>query len=112
MPGKRLMWTGLIGFIVGLIALLVCLLLPVALGPNVSWGEAMLGIIPSAILAVVFLVLMLIGMATAVSSAGERRRRDVDWDDDVGDSQTRRRPPRQRDDYDDDECNDEPRRQH
>ena len=89
MPGKRLMWTGLIGFVVGLIVLLVCLLLPVALGPNVSWGEAMLGIIPAAVFTVIFLVVMLVGMATALSSQGDdgrprrRSRHDEDdWDDD------------------------------
>ena len=85
MRGRGLMWTGLIGFIVGLIALLICLLLPVVLGPNVSWSEAMMGIIPSGGLTLVFLVLMLIGMATLVSSRQDeprpRSRRD-EYDDD------------------------------
>ena len=62
----------MIGFIVGLVALAVCLILPAALGPNVSWGEAMLGIIPAGVLTLVFLVLMLIGMASMVSSTSPR----------------------------------------
>ena len=97
MRGRGLMWTGLIGFIVGLVALLICLLLPLILGPNVSWGEAMMGIIPSGVLTLVFLVLMLIGMATLVSSRQDeprrRSRRDEydDEDDDDGDDRGPRR---------------------
>ena len=101
MRGRGLMWTGLIGFIVGLIALLICLLLPVVLGPNVSWGEAMMGIIPTGVLTLVFLVLMLIGMATLMSSRQDeprrRSRRDEcdddedEYDDDRGSRRRRSR---------------------
>lgn len=99
MPGKRLMWTGLIGFVAGLLVLLVCLLLPAVLGPNVSWGEAMLGIIPAAVLTVIFLVLMLVGMAMAVSSQGDgdgRRRSRDDDENDWHDDHDRDRPRRRR----------------
>ncbi|MCI0684817.1 MAG: hypothetical protein L0Y71_22195 [Gemmataceae bacterium] len=104
MPGKRLMWTGLIGFVVGLIALLICLLLPVVAGPNVSWGEAMLGIIPSGVLTLVFLVLMLIGMATLMSNQQDRPRRrshreeydDDEYEDNDDDDEDDRRPRRRR----------------
>src|SRR5262245_13186096 len=81
MRGRRMMWTGMIGFIVGLVALAVCLILPAALGPNVSWGEAMLGIIPSGVLTLAFLVLMLIGMATMMSHQQDRSQRRSRRDD-------------------------------
>lgn len=85
MRARGLMWTGLIGFIVGLAALVVCLLLPVLAGPNISWSEAMLGIIPSGALALVFLVLAMIGMALMLNSKQSRpprrRRREFDEDD-------------------------------
>lgn len=105
MRGKRMMWTGLIGFVVGLIALLICLMLPVVLGPNVSWGEAALGIIPAGILTLVFLVLMLIGMATAVGSqssrAGGRGSRAWDENDEEDEDRPRRRRRRDMDEDDD-----------
>ena len=103
----RLMWTGLIGFVIGLIALIICLLLPVIAGPNVSWGEAMFGILPAGGLTLVFLVLMLVGMASAMShrdSGGRRRRRDDDEDDDDEDRPRRR----SRREYNDDEFDDDP----
>jgi uncharacterized membrane protein len=109
MPGKRMMWTGLIGCIAGLIALAVCLILPLALGPNVSWGEAMLGIIPSALLTIIFLVLMLIGMAMAMGGDDGRRRRrsrEQDWDDEDDDRFRRRSRRNDNDDGDEDDGGD------
>lgn len=99
MRGRGLMWTGLIGFVVGLLALVVCLLLPVLAGPNVSWSEAMLGIIPSGVLTLVFLVLTMIGLAMMLNSQqidSPRRHRRRDYDEEVDEDDEEDEPRRRR----------------
>lgn len=85
---RGLFWTGLIGFIVSLLALIFCLLLPIINGPRTSWGEAMAGIIPAGVLTLVFLVLFIVGLTATVNRPGD------DWE-------RSRRSPRRHDEYDD-----------
>ncbi len=75
-------WIGLIGLIVAGLALLIFLLLPLLTNGRASWREAAIGIIPSAVFTVGFLIVMLLGLTNPPRGARRRRRRRDDDDDD------------------------------
>jgi hypothetical protein len=84
---KATLLTGMIGFLLSLAVLGVSLLLPVAMGPNVSWGEAMMGVIPGALFSLVFLGVMLIGLFQMLNGSREQPRKrhyedEEDYEDD------------------------------
>ncbi len=78
---KATFLTGLIGFIVSLVVLIISVLLPILVGRGVSWREAAVGIVPGAIGSLVFLVVMFIGLFlmlnAALAAAGQVHPRPV-----------------------------------
>jgi hypothetical protein len=98
MTGRGTFLAGLIGFGVSLLALFVSLALPIINGPRTSWREAMVGILPSGFLVIVFLIVMFLGIFLMISNNqrdGRRRRREYDDDDwDEEPPPRRGRPPR------------------
>ena len=59
---KIVLVLGILGVLLGLLVTVVSVLLPIVNGPHTSWDEAMLGIIPGAILLLLSLPVFLIGM--------------------------------------------------
>ena len=106
MRGKRTFLIGLIGLGVSLVALLISLLLPALNAPRIRWGEAMVGIIPSAVLSVAFLIMLVLGLFAQMNERYERlekRTRRSDWDEEEEEEDERRPRRRRSEAYDEDD---------
>ena len=62
MIGKIIMILGILGILLGAAVLLISLLLPVLTDGRTSWDEALLGIIPGAIVLTISFVIFAVGL--------------------------------------------------
>jgi hypothetical protein len=72
MIGKILLAVGILGVLLGGGVLLVSLLLPALTDGRTSWDEAMLGIIPGALVLVVSFVIALAGVVVIIKGRKDR----------------------------------------
>ena len=75
MVGKIIMVIGILGVLLGGAVLLISLLLPVITDGRTSWDEALLGIIPGAIVLVVSFVIFVGGLIMVLVQRKKRQLR-------------------------------------
>ena len=72
MIGKIVLILGILGILLGGAGLLISLLLPVLTDGRTSWDEAMLGIIPAAIVLFLSFLLFIIGLVVTLMKRKKR----------------------------------------
>lgn len=75
MIGKIILALGVLGLLLGGLVLLVSLLLPVVTDGRTSWEEALLGIIPGAIVLVLGFLMTLAGVVVIL--VGRKKRQAI-----------------------------------
>ena len=65
---KIVLALGILGLLLGLLVTGVSVALPIVNGPNTSWDEAMLGIIPGAFVLVVSFFVFLLGLIFVIKN--------------------------------------------
>ena len=75
MIGKIIMVIGILGVLLGGAVLLISLLLPVVTEGRTSWDEALLGIIPGAIVLVISFVIFAAGLIIVVMQRKKKQLR-------------------------------------
>ncbi len=65
---KIVLVLGILGVLLGLLVTVVSVALPIVNGPNTSWDEAMLGIIPGVIVLLLSLPVFLIGIIFVIKN--------------------------------------------
>jgi hypothetical protein len=66
MIGKIIMIIGILGLLLGGAVLLISLLLPVLTDGRTSWDEALLGIIPGAVVLAISFIILVAGLITVL----------------------------------------------
>ena len=70
---KIVLVLGLLGFLLGFAITAVSVALPIVNGPHTSWDEAMLGIIPGAILLLLSIPVFLIGLIFVIMNRRKKK---------------------------------------
>ena len=74
MIGKIIMISGILGVLLGGVVLLISLLLPVLTDGRTSWDEALLGIIPGAIVLTISFVIFAAGLIIVLVQRKKKRQ--------------------------------------
>ena len=74
MVGKIIMILGILGVLLGGAVLLVSLLLPVLTDGRTSWDEALLGIIPGAIVLTISFIIFVAGLIVVLVQRKKKRQ--------------------------------------
>ena len=75
MIGKIILIVGILGVLLGGAVLLISLLLPVLTDGRTSWDEALLGIVPGAVVLVASFVLFATGLIVVLAQRKKRQAR-------------------------------------
>jgi uncharacterized BrkB/YihY/UPF0761 family membrane protein len=78
MIGKIIMVIGILGILLGGAVLLISLLLPVVTDGRTSWDEALLGIVPGAIVLVISFVIFAGGLIVVLMQRKKKQLRPIE----------------------------------